>query len=121
MITQRWRPPTACPVSEGRRVVGRVVRCSRRRGFGWGRRAGWFGAVVVGPGGVLVSGGGGPGQGAVGVGLHLPARGVGFQQVVVGAVGGEVVFAGRAAVGPGEDVVQLGVGGFSAAAGESAV
>ena len=40
---------------------------------------------------------------------------------MVGAVRGEVGFAGGAAGGPGGDVVELGVGGFAAAAGESAV
>ena len=57
---------------------------------------------------------------AVGVGVDAPA-GVVFEPVVVGAVRGEVGFAGGAAVGPGGDVVEFGVGGSSAAADEPAV
>src|SRR6476661_4458972 len=68
-----------------------------------------------------VPGGGGPGQPAVGAGVDAPAVGVGFEPVVVGAVRGEVGFAGGAAVGPGGDVIQLGVGGSFSAAGESAM
>jgi hypothetical protein len=46
---------------------------------------------------------------------------VGLEPVVSGAVAVQVVFAGGAAVGPGGDVVEFGVGGFSAAAGGAAV
>ena len=47
--------------------------------------------------------------------------GMGLEPVVVGAVAGEVGFAGGAPVGPGGDVVEFAVCGFLAAAGESAV
>src|SRR4249920_2213861 len=77
-------------------------------------------SVVVGPGGTAVSGGGGPGEAAVRVGLDVPAWGVALHEVVVGAVAAQVLLAGGAAVGPGDHVVELGVGGSLAAAGEPA-
>ena len=55
------------------------------------------------------------------MGLDSPAGGVGLEQVVVGAVPGEVVLAGGAVVGPGGDVVEFGVGGTLSAAGAAAV
>ena len=54
------------------------------------------------------------------MGLDVPARGVAFHKVVVGAVAAQVLLAGGAAVGPGDHVVELGVGGSLAAAGEPA-
>ena len=72
-----------------------------------------IGLVVVCPGGVLVSGGGGPGEGAVGVGLDPPAGG---RCLSAGrpacAVAAQVLFAAGAAVGRGGDVVEFGVGGL---------
>jgi hypothetical protein len=44
-----------------------------------------------------------------------------FQFVVVQAVSAEVGLAGGAAVGPGQDVIEFGVGGFAPAQGEAAV
>jgi hypothetical protein len=54
------------------------------------------------------------------VGLDPPA-GVVFEPVMVGAVTAQVLLAGLPTVGPGHDVIQFGVGGFPAAAGEAAV
>lgn len=41
-----------------------------------------------------------------------------FEEVVVGAGGGEVVFCGWSAVGPAGEVVQVAVGRWHAASGE---
>ena len=75
-------------------------------GVGWG-------------GGVLASGGGGPGAGAVGVEVDGPV-GVVFEEVVEAAEGVEVVDGGGA-VGVGDDVVEVALGGGGGAAGEAAV
>jgi hypothetical protein len=54
------------------------------------------------------------------VGFDAPV-GVGLEFVVVAAQGLQVVGAGGAAVGPRVDVIEFGVGGGAAAAGEAAV
>ena len=83
-------------------------------------RAGWFGAVVVGCGGVPVSGGGGPGQPPVGwASTRQPAWPL--EAVVVPAQRVQVRGAGLTPSAHAHGVVQFGVGGAAAAQREPAV
>src|SRR5215831_13164368 len=83
--------------------------------FGWA--VAWWAVAVVGAPAVGAGGGGG----AVGVQAQLPAPVVDGDQVVEGAQRDQVVQGGGAAVGAGDQVVDLAGAGRLVAAGEGAV